>query len=504
MKSVQRFPLFFLLICQLNSMAQIRKPGVFVQEVSSLPASVSEVASAIPAFIGYTEKADNKTTGDLRFTALRIKSFTEFEQYYGKSGPVWFSKIILDGSSTVKSAEPAANGYNLNQSVQLYFNNGGGPCYVVSIGNYSETFQRSAFLRGLDIISKQDEPTLLVMPEAINLTGNDLYSVQQQALQQAGRLGDRFCILDLKYATDTRSLSDMVTEFRTGIGMNQLTYGAAYTPFLKTPIPHKAYQYRYWKNALWTETGKISLPDLTPDPAIKQKITELDLLASVNDTGAEAKEAELLMLFPLMKGIEDKLKQAPLVLPPSGAVAGLYCNVDRTRGVWKAPANQSLSAVNGVAVTINDHEQESLNVDVSAGKSVNAIRSFTGRGINVWGSRTLAGNDNEWRYIPVRRFFIMVEESLKKSVERFVFEPNDANTWVKVKSMIENYLTLKWRDGALMGSKPEQAFYVKTGLGKTMTAQDVLEGRMIIEVGMAVVRPAEFIILKFSVKMAGK
>ena len=108
---------------------------------------------------------------------------------------------------------------------------------------------------------------------------------------------------------------------------------------------------------------------------------------------------------------------------------------------------------------------------------------------------------NEWRYVPVRRFFNMVEESVKKATERFVFEPNDANTWVRVKAMIENYLTQQWRDGALAGATPEEAFYVSIGLGETMSAQEILEGKMNIEIGMAAVRPAEFIVLKFSHKL---
>ncbi len=140
-------------------------------------------------------------------------------------------------------------------------------------------------------------------------------------------------------------------------------------------------------------------------------------------------------------------------------------------------------------------------MDTVAGKSVNAIRAFTGKGTMVWGARTLAGNDNEWRYIPVRRFFNMVDESVKKATSRFVFEPNDANTWVKVRAMIENFLLLQWRAGALAGAKPEQAFYVRVGLGQTMTADDILRGYMHVEIGMAVVRPAEFIVLKFSHKM---
>jgi phage tail sheath protein FI len=189
-------------------------------------------------------------------------------------------------------------------------------------------------------------------------------------------------------------------------------------------------------------------------------------------------------------------------LPPSGAIAGVYSFVDRTRGVWKAPANVSLNEVLEPTQAYTKTQLDNLNVDVNAGKSINAIRSFFGKGTLVYGARTLAGNDNEWRYINVRRFFIMAEESCKKATEGFVFEPNDANTWVKVQGMIENFLITLWRQGALQGAKPEHAFYVAVGLGKTMTALDILEGRMIVEIGMAVVRPAEFIILRFSHKMA--
>ncbi|HAX16792.1 MAG TPA: phage tail protein, partial [Leeuwenhoekiella sp.] len=190
-----------------------------------------------------------------------------------------------------------------------------------------------------------------------------------------------------------------------------------------------------------------------------------------------------------------------IVLPPSAAIAGVYARTDANRGVWKAPANTSLNSVVGVTHLIDHDDQQGLNVDTVAGKSINAIRPFTGKGIMVWGARTLAGNDNEWRYVPVRRFFNMVEESVKKATEQFVFESNDANTWVKVRAMIENFLNLQWRAGALAGAKPNDAFYVRVGLGETMTAEDILNGIMAIEIGMAVVRPAEFIILKFSHKM---
>jgi phage tail sheath protein FI len=199
--------------------------------------------------------------------------------------------------------------------------------------------------------------------------------------------------------------------------------------------------------------------------------------------------------------VKAHLQEQLLVMPPSGAVAGVYAAVDAARGVWKAPANVSLADVVEPMVKLDNLKQDDLNVDAGTGKSINAIRAFAGKGTLVWGARTLSGNDNEWRYVSVRRFFNMVEESTKKSTYFAVFEPNDAHTWVKVRGMIENYLTDKWREGALAGATTKDAFYVKCGLGSTMSAQDILEGRLIVEIGMAVVRPAEFIILKFSHKL---
>ncbi len=226
---------------------------------------------------------------------------------------------------------------------------------------------------------------------------------------------------------------------------------------------------------------------------------------SITNAAANYKKSMQDLLYeghPIISNIVRGIKKELSKLPPGGAIAGIYARVDNARGVWKAPANESINSVSAPSDLITAEEQSALNVDPVAGKSINAIRAFTGKGTLVWGARTLMGNDNEWRYISVRRFFNMVEESCKKSTEPFVFEPNDANTWVKVQGMIENFLTVLWRQGALQGAKPEHAFYVAIGLGKTMTAFDILEGRMIVEIGMAVVRPAEFIMLQFSHKMA--
>jgi phage tail sheath protein FI len=231
----------------------------------------------------------------------------------------------------------------------------------------------------------------------------------------------------------------------------------------------------------------------------------LAALASTNLTVVPAQGDTLKSLKPKDNALYGKIKLAMgdqrVTLPPSPAIAGIYVRVDRDRGVWKAPANVTVASVISPVVKISNNDQEILNIDPDAGKSINAIRDFTGKGTLVWGSRTLAGNDNEWRYVPVRRLFITIEESTRKATSFAVFEPNDATTWLKVKAMIESYLYGLWEQGALAGPKPESAYFVNVGLGKTMTTQDILEGRMNVEIGIAAVRPAEFIILRFSHKL---
>ena len=192
---------------------------------------------------------------------------------------------------------------------------------------------------------------------------------------------------------------------------------------------------------------------------------------------------------------------SPNLIQGNQLLFSVFAKVDRERGVWKAPANIPLNEVAALTKTVSRMEQRSLTIDPIAGKSINAIRKFPGKGVVVWGARTLAGNDNAWRYIPVRRFFNMIGESLRQSLRWAVFEPNDANLWAKVEAIIESYLTRKWREGALSGAQPRQAFFVKVGLGTSMTQQDIVKGRLIVDIGMALVRPAEFIILRVNLKM---
>lgn len=645
----------------------VKTPGVYIEEVPKFPPSIAQVETAIPAFIGYTARADEYGPGDLKNKAVKISSLLDYETYFGGAPSLAITNVAIDALNNFKSANISQSLF-MYDSLRMFFKNGGGDCYIVSVGLYTDPKSKNDFLddgKGLKVIEKVDEPTLLIFPDNSLLTnGNDYYEVYQEALMQCENLKDRFVVMDVKnndYKGDA---------FRSNIGINNLKYGAVYTPWLEVILPRQIKYSDFMNNssfpnrfqregvnvtltqlgagtatavtdqiakveALIVDNGKVnaSVTALrgasatiaarytvlenalsgTPNPANLEAVMDflfdiareadklaggtsdavsanlkpgfettisslvasyskiisyeveadaeltaaytvqhsisspshanwttifsappgsLNVMSGADDTAmirsiipllrtefnfinsyfssaivktAAQTELEadkgLAIIFPAYKAILDGIQNTKTILPASGSVTGVYAFVDRTRGVWKAPANVSISGIIGPATTFNAGQLDALNIDVTAGKSINAIRAFTGKGTLVYGARTLAGNDNEWRYVSVRRLFNMVEESVKKATEQFVFEPNDANTWTKVKAMISNYLTVLWRQGALAGAKPEHAFYVACGLGATMTAQDILEGKMNVEIGMAAVRPAEFIILRFSHKM---
>lgn len=251
-----------------------------------------------------------------------------------------------------------------------------------------------------------------------------------------------------------------------------------------------------------TEDSSVSVINLLE----KMKPYEQDILNAFDnlwmeiDTIYRKKEQKLFEEHPLFKMIGEEYKKQMQTLPPSGAMAGIYGYTDKQVGVWAAPANYSLNHVIRPAVKINDDEQAGLN-EHTTGKSINAIRAFTNRGTLVYGCRTLDANSNEWRYIPVRLLFNYIEASMKKSLQPFVFQPNSHDTWVTIKSMADSFLNGLWEAGALFGDKPEKAFYTAIGLGQTMTPEDVYNGRLIMDIGIAPNRPSEFIILRFTHKM---
>ncbi|AXT61404.1 phage tail sheath family protein [Aquimarina sp. AD10] len=546
-------------------MSNYLTPDVYTEEIPLLPPSVAGVSTAVPAFIGYTEKT-LKSSDDESIRPIRISTLLEYKEIFGKAQSASFV-VDVENKNVIKGVKVTPPQSTLYHALDLYFKNGGGECYIISVGtydDYSDATAKDSFLDGLKALAKEDEPTLVMLGEAAKLPADDYHEICTEALKQCNELKDRFCVFDTKKDDIDGS------SFRNGIGINNLKYGAAYTPYIQTSLSYKyddsdvivkqltssedsAFEVEYQGIRITYSGDNATSPKFRVNggtgTTVEITISTNNLLSikNVPDTGIDVNRIlEAWALISDKKGFDivafdesgivsqtsspssqdlikngqsenlksykedqsalynkivNQLAKEKMILPPSSAIAGVYATIDRERGVWKAPANVSLNAVNGPIVKITSSDQEKLNVDTTAGKSINAIRSFVGKGTLVWGARTLAGNDNEWRYVSVRRLFNMIEESTKKASYFAVFEPNDPSTWLKVKAMIESFLYGIWQQGGLAGSTDEQAYFVNVGLGKTMTQQDVLEGRMIIEIGIAATRPAEFIILKFSHKL---
>ncbi|MFA5330606.1 MAG: phage tail sheath C-terminal domain-containing protein [Prolixibacteraceae bacterium] len=562
-------------------MAQkLMTPGVYIEEVNAFPGSVVEVATAVPAFIGYTEKA-SRNGKSLVNQPTRITSFQEYSLLFGGA---FFPKFKLDppGDSakhlfTINGVTKAINYLTDHDSymfygIKFFFDNGGGTCYIVSVGTYGGkddqgndkvvAVDKDELEAGLDTLLKEQEPTMIVIPDAVKLKIDDgCYDLYKKVLAHCAKMQSRVAILDLYDGDEVRQVGnapgDIIAKFREKIGSEYLNYAAAYYPWLNTSLVQNGdITFENLDSSVDLSTLLLepaaqnvianypATPDAFKTALIKDKPDDLAAaLKKDNPAGLDAAvgtdgklidgfsagdlttllasgTAEtqrlldnyiankkrnyhlgLVATSPTYVNLLNEIRAMINVRPASAAMAGIYTMVDNSRGVWKSPANISLNSVIKPAVNITHDEQENLNVDAVSGKSINAIRTFPGVGTLVWGGRTLDGNSLDWKYINVRRTMIMLEQSIKLALRSYVFEPNDANTWISVKSMIINFLTEKWKQGALAGASPADAFDVQVGLGATMTGLDILEGKMLVSVKLAIVRPAEFIVVTFEQQM---
>ena len=502
-------------------MAQMKTPGDYIVKKSAFPNSVVEAATAIPAFIGITEKAQNGPDS-LSGKPWKITSMTEFQQYFGgapapkfvlsvgdapkENGPApFYSLPSLDGSKIVTVTNQSGPFFLYYQMVMFYAN-GGGTCYIVSVGTYAEgaPVDKGKVVEALAALEKEQEITMVLVPEAASTS--DCKDIQTQVLAHCGKMMNRIAILDVQpKASETETMSEQIEAFRTNVGANFLSYGAAYYPWLNTSVLSD----KDIDGTVLTWDFTQPAPDIAPFFAAGSKFPAYfaDAYAEIVAGTEVVKPAmknnlhnALLQNLPGYQYIVNKVKDCLNLLPPSAAMAGLYTMVDNTRGVWKAPANVSVNYVNSPAENIDNAMQEDLNMPMN-GKAVNAIRTFPGEGTKVWGARTLDGNSQDWRYVNVRRTMMFLEESVKNAAKAYVSEPNVAATWMNVRSMIDNFLHSVWKRGGLAGSMPEDAYEIHVGLGDTMTATDILDGIMRITVLVAITRPAEFIEITFQQQM---
>ncbi|MFY2563237.1 phage tail sheath family protein [Corallococcus terminator] len=508
-----------------------KTPGVYVTELDAFPPSVVGIQTAVPAFIGYTQTA-TLSGKPIPNKPVLIKSLADYEQIFGgapdptfdltevtdlpkqKSGDYDFKVYDSAGSTPgwkyYDLVPVVGTKYVLFNSLRLFYANGGGTAYIVSVGDYTSTLDAATLVGGLAVIAEQVGPTMLVVPDAVNLTTlADYGTVATAMLSQCGALQDRVAVLDVYgSATVTQTtLSTVISDYRGVLGSKFLNYGMTYFPFLHTSVQQVS-DFDYTnikteatlKSILLLESANLYTNAPTRKTAVDADIAKIGTVTAPEDI--QALNQNLTAALPLLTDMLRISTRKDDVLPSSGAMAGIYTWNDANRGVWNAPANVSLTGVTSTTFKLNNEQQSDLNVPVD-GKAVNAVREFVGRGSVVWGARTLDGNSNDWRYIQVRRTLTYAEQSIKAALDRFVFAANDGNTWASVNSMVSSFLQGLWSQGGLLGATASDAFSVECGLGSTMTAQDVLEGYMVVQVTLQMIRPAEFIELTFKQKMEG-
>lgn len=603
-------------------MATMKTPGVYIQEKDAFGNSVVPVPTAVPVFIGYTEKTDFAGQS-LVNTPVKISSFADFTAMYGSTPPkvkftiterplvsrlknitadlaaadekiaalnaekealgeddadeaaaldqkiaaaeaakakiekqkdhpdvgdvisTWeaydaarkegaddkadkkkaFDEAVENYEMTKTDFASGLMGYLVNNStvnyrmytaMQFFYANGGSDCYVISVGGYdygAKTLEPDEMAAAIKFLEKESEPTMIVIPDAvevIDLNKTDLaekyagcYSIQSAMMNHCGEFMNRVAVLDIPGGFQEKFGEDPVESFRSGAAPSIQkfnSYGAAYYPWLHTNLlsPSNIGSHNV-DETTFDVVLEMLRSEFSDTPGMEMYYNLFNTEEGVTKASLDECESVLGNLSTNYSLMKDAILKKMNLMPPSSAMAGLYTAVDNAEGVWIAPANIAVQNVITPSIKIDHAQQEDLNMPLN-GKSICAIRAFTGKGTIVWGARTLDGNSNDWRYINVRRLMIFLEQSVKEAASAYVFAPNDANTWVSVKGMVSNFLTGVWKQGGLVGPSPDAAYSVSVGLGSTMSNDDILNGIMRVTVKVAPSRPAEFIEITFQQK----
>jgi phage tail sheath protein FI len=498
-------------------------PGVYVEEIPSANKPIEGVGTAVAAFVGLAP-------GGPVNTPMRISNWTQF------------AKIFSNPSEPEDG--PFMAGAYLAHSVYGFFQNGGSLCWIVRVGNDTgDNLPRAALPAGNDsgaealrVIAREgvsDQITVELNQEPHD-EGQEGAEVTYRLVIHAGPDHEEYTGLSLRrgrtgLVTSVNRASKLVRIEETGASLPETrlaegSFTLSVPAEAASAVDPGQFEGDVAKRkgmgglAPVDEVTMLVMPDLmtlavdgdgaqvrdlqgkmiaaceiagdrmaildAPPGLLPQDVLEWRM----NTAGYDSKMAAL--YYPWIE-VMNPLTRRPMLLPPSGHVAGVWCRVDGTRGVHKAPANEVVLGANGLGFQVTHAEQGELNR-----VGINCIRAFPGRGIRVWGARTLS-SDPEWRYINVRRLFNYVAESIMVGTQWSVFEPNDPRLWTQLRIAVSNFLTLCWRNGALFGATAGDAFFVKCD-AETNPPEVIDAGMVVCEIGIAPVKPAEFVVFRLS------
>jgi phage tail sheath protein FI len=511
-------------------------PGVYVEEVPSSQKVLTAAATAIAAFVGFTGRApDDDPTDPDGVKPRLVTSWTQFENLYGGY----------------------AQGCMLPIAVRGYFDNGGTIAYIVRIPNTSPSGEPSQLAlpaadkvlgAPVEVTSVEpDAPISVVITSAEVEPDHEGPNPFNLAVVEGGQTVETF--EDLTVMPGDHNVEKIVngtsTKVKVKVNIDPKLDVSSMIDIMKpgtfplekapaAPVPVNGRRFAGSESsrtginglAIAEDVTMVIVPDLITAATKADKTVDLNMWKAVQTTlithcelhgnrmalldappgmnPQQIKEwrsdvamydsAFASLYYPWIK-VENPTAtngaDAEVLIPPSGHIAGVWARVDETRGVWKAPANETIAGCLDVEYPVTKAEQSLLNPI-----GINCIRPFGTRGIRIWGGRTLA-SDTDWRYLNVRRLFNMVETTILDGTQWAVFEPNDVKLWEGVKRTLTGFLTGLWRDGALFGTSADQAFFVKCD-AETNPPQSIDEGKLVVEVGIAPVKPAEFVIFRIS------
>jgi phage tail sheath protein FI len=495
-------------------------PGVYVEEVPSANKPIEGVGTACAAFVGLAP-------GGPVNTPMRISNWTQFAKLYG--------------DPTNPDNGPFMEGAYLAHSVYGYFQNGGSLCWIVRVGKEdASSAPRAALpaandksLEALSVVALEGakEPVKVEITEEPLAEGKD-GEPTYKVVVTSGAVTEEYEGVTLKkgrtsLATKVNAASKLIKIEETGAALPDTKLATGSYTLSTPPQSTGDIKPQYFEGdvakrqgmgglAALDEVTMLLMPDImtlngdgaqlrdlqgkmiahcenagermaildAPNGLLPQEILEWRM----ETAGYDSKMAAL--YYPWIE-VMDPLTSRPIQVPPSGHIAGVWSRVDNTRGVHKAPANEVILGANGLGFQVTHAEQGGLNK-----VGINCIRSFPGRGIRIWGARTLS-SDPEWRYINVRRLFNYVSESIMTGTQWSVFEPNDQMLWAQLRIAVGNFLTRVYRSGALFGATAAEAFFVKCD-AETNPPEMIEAGQVTCEIGIAPVKPAEFVVFRLS------
>jgi phage tail sheath protein FI len=496
-------------------------PGVYVEEVTSGKKPIEGVGTAVAAFVGLAP-------GGPVNVPMRVSNWSQFARIYGDTAN--------------PDNGPFMEGAFLAHAVYGYFQNGGSLCWVVRVGaeENGAVSARAALpaandrsveaLRAVAVDGAGGQVDVEISEEESPPEGDPTYKVVITSGPQREEYGGVTLRKGRTYiATKVNADSKLIKIEDTGAALPEVRLAPGkYALQVPSAAPSEVKPADFEGDvakrrgmgglAAIDEITMIAMPDLmqfaTNGDGARVRDLQGKLIAHCENAGermavldcppdlspqevyewrmnAAGYDSKMAALYYPWIEVMDPLTRRPITIPPSGHVAGVWARVDQQRGVHKAPANEVVMGANGLGFQVTHAEQGSLNKN-----GVNCIRAFPGRGIRIWGARTLS-SDPEWRYINVRRLFNFVSESIITGTQWSVFEPNDPFLWTSLSISVSNFLRNVWRSGALFGATPGEAFYVKCD-AETNPPEVVEAGRVVCEIGIAPVKPAEFVVFRLS------